>query len=172
MSVLNVLCLSDEDFATELGKRTDDRDVESYVFKEKRGDSQDALTFLRPRKHPERLRPLLASLDIVDSAIIQVRRVDASLGEVFVAASVAGIERGVAVINAEDGGWVDPDQVEKILKQAGLTTWQIMGKLFISSNGLPFNLLADILDGIIIIVLLIYSTLISIYASNRRKSAN
>ncbi len=128
MSVLNVLCFSDEDFARELGKRTDDRDVESYVFKEKRGDSQDALTFLRPRKHPERLRPLLASLDIVDSAIIQVRKVDASLGEVLVAASVAGIERGVAVISAEEGGWVDPDQVGKILKQAGLSAWQIMEK--------------------------------------------
>ena len=128
MSVLNVLCFSNEDFARELGKKTDDRDVESYVFKEERGDSQDALTFLRPRKHPERLRPLLASLDIVDSAIIQVSKVDASLGEVLVAASVAGIERGVAVIDAEEGGWVDPEQVEKILKQAGLTTWHIMEK--------------------------------------------
>ena len=128
MSVLNVFCFSEEDFARELGKRTDDRDVESYVFKEQRGDSQDALTFLRPRKHPDRLRPLLASLDIADSAIIEIRRVDASLGEVLVAASVAGIERGIVVINAEEGGWVDPDQVKKILDQAGLTTWKIIEK--------------------------------------------
>ena len=50
MSVLNVLCFSNEDFAKELGKRTDDRDVESYVFKQERGDSQDALTFFTSTK--------------------------------------------------------------------------------------------------------------------------
>ena len=128
MSVLNILCFSEESFARELGKRTDDRDVESYIFKEQRGGSQDALTFLRPRKHPERLRPLLASLDIADAAIIEIQRVDASLGEVLVASSVAGIERGLVVINPEEGGWVDPEQVNKILIQAGLQSWKINEK--------------------------------------------
>ena len=60
MAVLNVLCVGTEDFARNLGKRTDDRDVESYIHKEMRNEQQDALTFLRPRKHPERIRPLLA----------------------------------------------------------------------------------------------------------------
>tara|TARA_B100000959_G_scaffold248524_1_gene275477 strand:+ start:49 stop:246 length:198 start_codon:yes stop_codon:yes gene_type:complete len=35
-----------------------------------------------------------------------------------------------------------------------------MGKLFIFNNGLPFSRLADILDGIIITVLFIYTTLL------------
>ena len=125
MSVLNIFCFSEESFAKELGKRTDDRDVESYIFKEQRGDSQDALTFLRPRKHPEKIRPLLASLDVVDAAIIEIQRVDASLGEVLVASSIAGIEKGVVVINPEEGGWVDPNQVKTILNQAGLQSWSI-----------------------------------------------
>ena len=128
MAVLNILCFSEENFARELGKRTDDRDVESYIYKEQRGDFQDALTFLRPRKHPERLRPLLASLDIADSAVIEIRRMDASLGEVLVASSVAGIERGLVVINPEDGHWIDSDQVTKILQQAGLNSWEIFDK--------------------------------------------
>tara|TARA_Y100000766_G_scaffold108200_1_gene92561 strand:- start:7687 stop:8688 length:1002 start_codon:yes stop_codon:yes gene_type:complete len=125
MSVLNILCFSDESFARELGKKTDDRDVESYIYKEQRGDIQDALTFLRPRKHPEKMRPLLGSLDIADAAIIEIKKVDASIGEVLVASSVAGIERGLVVINPEEGGWVDPDQVKTILDQAGLKSWKI-----------------------------------------------
>ena len=68
MAVLNVLCVSTEDFARNLGKRTDDRDVESYIHKEMRNEQQDALTFLRPRKHPERIRklgPTLNTLNVI-----------------------------------------------------------------------------------------------------------
>ena len=125
MSVLNILCFSDESFARELGEKTDDRDVESYIYKEQRGDVQDALTFLRPRKHPEKMRPLLGSLDIADAAIIEIKKVDASIGEVLVASSIAGIERGLVVINPEEGGWVDPEQIKTILEQAGLKSWKI-----------------------------------------------
>ena len=125
MSVLNILCFSDESFARELGKKTDERDVESYIYKEQRGDVQDALTFLRPRKHPEKMRPLLGSLDIADAAIIEIKKIDASIGEILVASSVAGIERGLVVINPEEGGWVDPEQIKKILEQAGLKSWKI-----------------------------------------------
>ena len=48
MAVLNVLCVSTEDFARNLGKRTDDRDVESYIYKEIRNEQSDADI---PRKH-------------------------------------------------------------------------------------------------------------------------
>ncbi len=126
MAVLNVLCVSTEDFARNLGKRTDDRDVESYIYKEIRNEQSDALTFLRPRKHPERIRPLLAALDIADAGIIQVQRIDAALGEVLVACAVSGLRNGAVVIDPEDGGWVDSDQLSTIIKQAGLDQWEIM----------------------------------------------
>ena len=35
MSVLNILCFSDESFARELGKKTDERDVEIRVREER-----------------------------------------------------------------------------------------------------------------------------------------
>ena len=126
MAVLNVLCVSTEDFARNLGKRTDDRDVESYIHKEMRNEQTDALTFLRPRKHPERIRPLLAALDIADAGVIQVQRIDATLGEVLVASAVAGLRNGVVVIDPDEGGWVDPNQLNTIIKQAGLEGWTIM----------------------------------------------
>ena len=119
-------CVSTEYFARNLGKRTDDRDVESYIYKEIRNEQSDALTFLRPRKHPERIRPLLAALDIADAGIIQVQRIDATLGEVLVASAVAGLRNGIVVIEPEEGGWVDPDQLSTIIKQAGLNGWTIM----------------------------------------------
>ena len=49
--------------------------------------------------------------------------IDASLGEVLVAFASAGIQRGLAVINPADGGWIDEDQVKMLFKQAGLASW-------------------------------------------------
>jgi len=42
---------------------------------------------------------------------------------------------------------------------AFFTTWQMIGRLLISNKGLPFRRLADILEGIMIIVLFISSIL-------------
>jgi len=124
--VLNVVCVSGEILARSLGKATDDRDVESYVHKEIGEDGPRALAFLRPRRHPERLRPLLAALDVANHAVIEVNALDAALGETLVAVGAAGIAEGVAVIAPPDGEWVDPEQVRTVLDQAGLSRFVVM----------------------------------------------
>ncbi len=121
MPVLNVLSIGGDELLRSLGKKSDDRDVESFVHKEVIDGTRCALTFLRPRRHPERLRPLLAALDISDVLIIEVQRLDAALGEALVAVGTAGISRGVAIVDPTKGEWVDTDQVRTILNQAGLT---------------------------------------------------
>jgi selenocysteine-specific translation elongation factor len=124
--VLNVLSIGSDELLRSLGKKSDDRDVESYVHKEIIDGTKCALTFLRPRKHPERLRPLLAALDISDVLIIEVQRLDAALGEALVAVGTAGISRGVAIVDPTKGEWVDADQVRTILNQAGLTEIELL----------------------------------------------
>jgi len=125
MPVLNVAFSGTEELARSIAKRSDVRDIESYVYKEVRGGLTQIISLLRPLKHPERLRPLLSVLNVAKVGLVEVTKVDASLGEILVAFGCARIEIGHVIINPEQGGWVDPDQVKMILSQAGLKNWKL-----------------------------------------------
>ncbi len=125
MSVLNVALIGSEEFARNLGKRGDARDIETFIHKEEREGNQRILSFLRPMKHPESLRPLLSVLDVARAGVVEVKRIDSALGEVMVALGCAGIDRGHVIISPEEGDWVDPAEIEMILKQAGIGDWEV-----------------------------------------------
>lgn len=125
MPVLNIAYVGSEELARSLAKSNDVRDIESYVFKEQRDGETCVLSLLRPLRHPERLRPLLSVLNVAEVGVVEVGAVDAALGEVLVSFGAAGITRGIAIVNAVDGGWVDADQVKMILTQAGLGSWAV-----------------------------------------------
>ena len=125
MSVLNVAFYGSEEMAGNLAKKGDSRDVVSYVFKETRDEEVRILSLLRPLKHPESIRPLLSVLNVSRVGFVEVKKIDASLGEVLVAMKCSEIESGIAIINPDSGGWVDPDQVSILFEQARLN-WKIM----------------------------------------------
>lgn len=125
MPVLNIAILGSEELCRSLGKLTDSRDVESYVFKEGAGPDRRILSFIRPLNFPERIRPLLSALNVADYGIIEVNSIDAALGESMVAFSSSGIERGDLIINPKDGAWIDPDKVNLVKDQAGLSSWNV-----------------------------------------------
>ena len=125
MPVLNVAFVGSEELARSLAKKGDVRDIESYVFKEVHEGETRILSLLRPLRHPERLRPLLSVLNVAKAGIVEINKVDAALGEVLVAFAAADIQIGHAIISPEEGGWVDPEQVQMILTQAGLGNWKL-----------------------------------------------
>ena len=125
MPVLNIAILGSEELCRSLGKLTDSRDVESYVFKEGAGPDRRILSFIRPLNFPERIRPLLSALNVADYGIIEVNSIDAALGESMVAFSSSGIERGDLIINPKNGAWIDPDKVNLVKDQAGLSSWNV-----------------------------------------------
>ena len=125
MSVLNVALIGSEEMARKLGKRGDIRDVESYVHKEEISGEARILSFLRPLKHPEKIRPFLGILDVARAGLIEVKKVDAALGEAMVSLGCAGISHGHAVIAPEQGEWVDSEQVRMLLEQAGIGSWEV-----------------------------------------------
>ena len=124
MPVINVALIGSEKFARSIAKRGDVRDIESYVFKEGSGEKSRIISFLRPLKHPESIRPLLSVLNVAKAGIIEISKIDAALGEILVAFSCAGIQNGMVIINPEEGTWIDGDQISTLLSQAGLP-WQI-----------------------------------------------
>jgi len=129
MPVLNIALVGSEDFAKSLGKKGDVRDVESYVHKDVVDGEARILSFIRPLRHPERLRPLLSVLNVAKVGIVEISSIDAALGEILVAFSTAQINHGHAIISPIDGGWVDSEQVKLILSQAGLKDWTVHEEL-------------------------------------------
>lgn len=125
MPVLNVAFVGSEELARKLAKSNDVRDIESYVYKENREGETCVLSLLRPLRHPERLRPLLSVLNVAEVGVVEINNVDAALGEILVSFGAAGVERGMAIINPSEGNWVDSEQVNMILSQAGLETWKL-----------------------------------------------
>jgi len=124
MPVLNVALIGSESFARSIGKRGDVRDIESYVFKEGSGEGAKIISFLRPLKHPDSIRPLLSVLNVAKVGIIEVSKIDAAFGEILVSFSSAGIDKGMIIINPEEGIWIDEDQINVIISQAGLP-WKV-----------------------------------------------
>tara|TARA_B110000467_G_scaffold155434_1_gene167732 strand:- start:6104 stop:7090 length:987 start_codon:yes stop_codon:yes gene_type:complete len=123
--VLNIAFVGSENLARSIAKKGDVRDIESYVFKEEKNGVNQILSLLRPLKHPEKIRPLLSVLNVAKVGIIEVSKIDASLGEICVAFGCAEIKKGMVIINPETGGWVDSDQVKMIMHQSGLKDWEL-----------------------------------------------
>jgi selenocysteine-specific translation elongation factor len=129
MPVLNIAFVGSESLARKIAKKGDVRDIESYVFKEEKNGEMRIISLLRPLKHPEKIRPLLSVLNVAKIGIIEISKVDAALGEICVSFGCANIDEGLAIINPQDGEWVDPDQVRIILEQSGLKNWQLFEQL-------------------------------------------
>ena len=125
MPVLNVGFVGSEELARSVAKLGDVRDIESYVYKEMVDGETRIISLLRPLKFPDSIRPLLSVLNVAKAGLVEITKVDAALGAVLVSFGCAGITDGIVIINPEDGGWVDPDQVRVILSQAGLP-WAVL----------------------------------------------
>ena len=129
MPVLNVAVLATESLLRTLGKISDSRDVESYVYKEGDGAGRRILSMIRPLKHPESLRPLFSTLNVAESGIIEVREINAAIGEAMVAYSSSKVDNGHIIINPKEGEWIDPEKLSLIRNQAGLESWIIHDSL-------------------------------------------
>ena len=134
MPVLNIAMVGSDDLAREIAKPTDQRDVHTYVHKESDADGPRILSIIRPAKYPERLRPFLNALSAARVGIIEVQRIDAVLGEALVAFASSGLTKGMAIINAPEGEWVDEEQAKMLFKQAGLADWTLL-KAMVSNFG-------------------------------------
>ena len=125
MSVLNVTFLASDSLAKEIGKTSDSRDVESYVYKESNDSGIKILSLVRPVTYPEKLKPLTSALTLGDFVVLEVKSIDAKFGELLVACSSSGISDGIIIPNPDEGGWIDESQLEALVKQAGLENWPI-----------------------------------------------
>ena len=146
MPVLNIAMIGTDELAREIAKATDQRDVHTYVHKEPGQDGPRILSIIRPAKYPERLRPFLNALSAARVGLLEIVGVDATLGESLVAFASANITKGIAIINAPEGEWVDEDQVKMLFKQAGLGEWTFGSMDGIQLRNTLYQHMADISD--------------------------
>ena len=144
MSVLNIAMFGSDELAKEIAKATDQRDVHTYVHKEADADGPRILSIIRPAKFPERLRPFLNALSAAVVGMVEITKMDATLGEVVVAFASAGIDKGLVIINPPQGEWVDEDQVKMIFKQAGLGNWSFEGNDGINLRAKLYDLMDQV----------------------------
>ena len=114
MTVLNVAFVGPQDYARKIAKLNDTRDIESYVFKVVDDSITKVISLLRPLRHPEKIRPLLSVLNVARCGIVEIEKIDSSIGEILVAFGCAGIEHGHIILRPEDGAWIDPEQIKVI----------------------------------------------------------
>tara|TARA_B100001750_G_scaffold135551_1_gene107840 strand:+ start:2205 stop:3209 length:1005 start_codon:yes stop_codon:yes gene_type:complete len=125
MTVLNVAFVGTQDYARKIAKLNDTRDIESYVFKVVDDSFTKVISLLRPLRHPEKIRPLLSVLNVARCGVVEIEKIDSSIGEILVAFGCAGIEHGHIILRPEDGAWIDPEQIKVIQEQAGLSSWEL-----------------------------------------------
>ena len=147
MTVLNVAMVGSDELAREIAKLNDNRDVDTYVHKEPHDGGYRILSLIRPAKFPERLQPLLSALNAARAGLLEVKMIDATLGEALVAFASAGIEQGIVVINPPAGEWVDESQVAMLLGQVGLD-WQIIASDGIELRKALFAIMDEVLDSL------------------------
>jgi len=105
---LNIGIIGEPAFAREFGKKGTESDITFYNFR--RGEN--TLSFIRPSRYPERLAPLLFTLELSDAVILEVKEINAVLGEVVLAIDSAGIRRGFIYLK----NYLIPEQVKPLLK--------------------------------------------------------
>ena len=145
MSVLNILFVGSDNVARSIAKKSDSRDVDNYIYKDLKDDGTfSTISILRPNNYPEKPKPFFTSLTVSDFGIIEVNKIDSAFGESIVSMACAGIKNGFVIINPLKGEWVDEEQVNNLIEQAGLENWE-----FVENDGIILReKLIDILNKI------------------------
>jgi len=86
-----------EALAKSLGKRESESDLEFYH----RSHAGKVLSFIFPKSHPDKINSLLQALFLSKAVLLDVRRIDASLGEIIVAIDAMQKQNGFVVLAPE-----------------------------------------------------------------------
>ncbi len=119
MKSITVVVLGDESFAKELGKAGTRSDI--AMFNRKTPDT--ILTIVAPVTYPEKIAPLLQTINMADAAILVIKSVSAELGETIIALDSLGMETGFLV---PDG--IEKEQIMPIIKGTVVEKYKVIEK--------------------------------------------
>lgn len=121
MNSFNFVLLGDATIANELGKKGTSSDITIYDRK----TNDKIISYCFPNTYPEKLQPLLQSIAMSNYAIINISKLDSFLGEQLIAVDIFGIKNGFILYGYE----IDVEKVRNIIKNTGLSSFQILDSL-------------------------------------------
>ncbi len=121
MNSFNFVLLGDTTIANELGKKGTSSDITIYDRK----TSDKIISYCFPNTYPEKLQPLLQSIAMSNYVIINISKLDSFLGEQLIAVDIFGIKNGFILYGYE----IDVEKVRNIIKNTGLSSFQILDSL-------------------------------------------
>ena len=121
MNSFNFVLLGDTTIANELGKKGTSSDITIYDRK----TNDKIISYCFPNTYPEKLQPLLQSIAMSNYVIINISKLDSFLGEQLIAVDIFGIKNGFIIYGYE----IDVEKVKNIMKNTGLSSFQILDSL-------------------------------------------
>ena len=121
MNSFNFVLLGDTTIANELGKKGTSSDITIYDRK----TNDKIISYCFPNTYPEKLQPLLQSIAMSNYVIINISKLDSFLGEQLIAVDIFGIKNGFILYGYE----IDVEKVRNIMKNTGLSSFQILDSL-------------------------------------------
>ena len=116
--MVNITALGSPEMAAKIGKKGTVSDITMYNYKGQEGD----ITFMHPHRYPERVPPLLYSVNLAHGALVTVDQIDKTLGEELVALDLRGVSQGIFVLK----NYIMPEQVRPLLKGTSLESYEFM----------------------------------------------
>ncbi|MDF0680200.1 MAG: EF-Tu/IF-2/RF-3 family GTPase [Candidatus Nitrosocosmicus sp.] len=104
-----------------MGKKGTSSDITIYDRK----TNDKIISYCFPNTYPEKLQPLLQSIAMSNYAIINISKLDSFLGEQLIAIDIFGIKNGFIIYGYE----IDVEKVRNIMKNTGLSSFQILDSL-------------------------------------------
>jgi selenocysteine-specific translation elongation factor len=121
LNSFNFVLLGDTTIANELGKKGTSSDITIYDRK----TNDKIISYCFPNTYPEKLQPLLQSIAMSNYVIINISKLDSFLGEQLIAVDIFGIKNGFILYGYE----IDVEKVRNIIKNTGLSSFQILDSL-------------------------------------------
>ncbi|GIU72488.1 MAG: hypothetical protein KatS3mg003_1967 [Candidatus Nitrosocaldaceae archaeon] len=127
MRSINFVVLGDYSIASELGKKGTESDITIYDRK-----SRDSIyTFIAPTSFPEKIQPLIQSINMAEYAILNVKTLDKYLGESIIALDLLNVRNGFILTS----DIIDIDQLKNLIKDTSLANFE-----FVDIDGLKRRL--------------------------------
>ncbi|RMF30976.1 MAG: elongation factor Tu [Candidatus Nitrosothermus koennekii] len=127
MRSVNFVVLGDYSIASELGKKGTESDITIYDRK-----SRDSIyTFIAPTSFPEKIQPLIQSINMAEYAILNVKALDKYLGESIIALDLLNVRNGFILTS----DIIDIDQLKNLIKDTSLANFE-----FVDMDGLKRRL--------------------------------
>ncbi|WP_048057895.1 EF-Tu/IF-2/RF-3 family GTPase [Methanothermococcus okinawensis] len=112
-----------KDAGKNLGKKGTSTDITMYNYKQ--GD--DAVFFVEPTKYPEKITPLLYTINMTDYALVFIDEIKPELAETLLLLDMMGVDKGSFVV----GEYVDIEQLKAIISNTSMKNFEIRDKDYI-----------------------------------------